>query len=181
MWGYLRLRWWLSETSKNTTPPRAPNGTKKGRCRTKKRPIQKKAIIELHPWKMVWQNCPVSWKFWFPGVISLTMDCCSTQSKITPCNAALENHFELPNLSLKVVLHPLLLALVLVELQNTCKKKLNRKMLERPNICYIFEKLRVPRCQIWHSHVSIPFNSAHSIQLGPAHSTRPHNAKKLFT
>ena len=66
MWGYLRLRWWLSETSKNTTPPRAPNGTKKGRCRTKKRPIQKKAIIELHPWKMVWQNCPVSWKFWFP-------------------------------------------------------------------------------------------------------------------
>ena len=54
---------------------------------------------------MVWQNCPVSWKFWFPGVISLTMDCCSTQSKITPCNAALENHFELPNWSLKVVLH----------------------------------------------------------------------------
>ena len=54
---------------------------------------------------MVWQNCPVSWKFWFPGVISLTMDCCSTQSKITPCNAALKNHFELPNLSLKVVLH----------------------------------------------------------------------------
>ena len=111
MWEYLRLRWWLSETSKNTTPPRAPNGTKKGRCRTKKRPIQKKAIIELHPWKMVWQNCPVSWKFWFPGVISLTMDCCSTQSKITPCNAALENHFELPNLSLKVVLHRLFLIL----------------------------------------------------------------------
>ena len=43
----------------------------------------------------------------------------------------------------------LLLALVLVELQNTCKKKLNREMLERPNICYIFEKLRVQRCQIW--------------------------------
>ena len=61
----------------------------------------------------------------------------------------------------------LLLALVLVELQKTCKKKLNRKMLE---------KLRVQGCQIWHSHVSIPFNSA------PAHSTRPHNAKKkLFT
>ena len=27
-------------------------------------------------------------------------------------------------------------------------------------ICYIFEKLRVQGCQIWHSHVSIPFNSA---------------------
>ena len=35
-----------------------------------------------------------------------------------------------------------------------------KKMLERPNICYIFEKLRVHGCQIWHSHVSIPFNSA---------------------
>ena len=68
----------------------------------------------------------------------------------------------------------LLLAQVLVELQNTCKKKLNRKMLERPNICYIFEKLRVQGCQIWHSHVSIPFNSA------PADSTRPHNAKKAL-
>ena len=31
----------------------------------------------------------------------------------------------------------LLLALVLVELQNMCKK-INSKMLERPNICYIF-------------------------------------------
>ena len=41
----------------------------------------------------------------------------------------------------------LLLALVLVKLQNTCKKKLNRKMLERPNVCYIFEKLRVHGCQ----------------------------------
>ena len=51
-------------------------------------------------------------------------------------------------------------------------KKLNRKMLERPKICYIFEKLSVQGCQIWHSHVSMPFNSA------PAHSTRPHNAKK---
>ena len=47
-------------------------------------------------------------------------------------------------------------------------------MPERPNICYIFEKLRVQGCQIWHSHVSIPFNSA------PAHSTRPHNAKKAL-
>ena len=48
-------------------------------------------------------------------------------------------------------------------------------MLEIPNICYIFGKLGVQGCQIWHSHVSIPFNSA------SAHSTRPHNAKKLFT
>ena len=78
---------------------------KKADAEPKKGRSKKKAIIELHPWKMVWQNCPVSWKFWFPGVISLTMDCCSTQSKITPCNAALENHFELPNWSLKVVLH----------------------------------------------------------------------------
>ena len=31
--------------------------------------------------------------------------------------------------------------LALVEFQNTCKKKLNRKMLEKPNICYIFEIL----------------------------------------
>ena len=67
----------------------------------------------------------------------------------------------------------LLLALVLVKLQNKCKKKLNRKMLDRPsNICYIFEKLRVQGCQIGHSHVSIPFN------LAPAHLTRPHNAKQ---
>ena len=42
----------------------------------------------------------------------------------------------------------LLLMMLLVEFQNTCKKKLNRKMLERPNICYIFEKLRVQGCQI---------------------------------
>ena len=68
----------------------------------------------------------------------------------------------------------LLLALVLVEFQNTCKKKLNRKMLERPNICYIFGKLGVQGCQIWHSHVSIPFN------LAATHSTRPHNAKKAL-
>ena len=49
--------------------------------------------------------------------------------------------------------------------------RLNRIMTERPNICYIFEKLSVQGCQIWHLHVSIPVNSA------PAHSTRPHNAK----
>ena len=37
----------------------------------------------------------------------------------------------------------LLLAMDLVELQNTFEKKLNRKILERPNKCYIFEKLEV--------------------------------------
>ena len=67
---------------------------------------------------------------------------------------------------------PLLLALVLVKLRNTCKKEMNRKKLERPNICYIFEKLVVQGWQIWHSQVSIPFNSS------PGHSTRPQNAKK---
>ena len=50
----------------------------------------------------------------------------------------------------------LLLALVLVELQNTCKKNEQKNAC---NICYIFEKLRVQECQIGHSHVSIPFNS----------------------
>ena len=44
--------------------------------------------------------------------------------------------------------HPLLLVMLLVDLQNTCKKKFNRKMLERPNMCYIFEKLGVQGCQI---------------------------------
>ena len=66
----------------------------------------------------------------------------------------------------------LLLALVLVKLRNTCKKEMNRKKLERPNICYVFEKLVVQGWQIWHSQVSIPFNSS------PGHSTRPQNAKK---
>ena len=42
----------------------------------------------------------------------------------------------------------LLLVMVLVELQNICKKKLIRKKLERPNMCYIFEKLMVQGCQI---------------------------------
>ena len=52
------------------------------------------------------------------------------------------------------------------------KYMLNRNMLERPNTSYIFEKMGVQGCKIWHSHVPMPFNSA------PAHSTRPHNAKK---
>ena len=69
---------------------------------------------------------------------------------------------------------PLLLALVLVELQVTLTKNWTEKLLERPSICYIFEKLKVQGCQIWHSHVSIPFNSA------AAHSAYPHNAKKAL-
>ena len=46
------------------------------------------------------------------------------------------------------IYNALQLEMDLVELQNTCKK-LNRKMLERPNmcICYIFEKLGVQGCQ----------------------------------
>ena len=47
-------------------------------------------------------------------------------------------------------------------------------MTERPNICYIFEKLSVQGCQIWHSHVPMSFNSAST------HSTHPHNAKKAL-
>ena len=68
----------------------------------------------------------------------------------------------------------LLLALDSARFEFKLKMRLNRRMPERPNICYIFEKLRVQGCQIWHSHVPIPFNSA------PAHSTRPHNAKKAL-
>ena len=34
--------------------------------------------------------------------------------------------------------------MLLVELQNTCKKKLNWKKLERPNICYIFQSWVFP-------------------------------------
>ena len=42
----------------------------------------------------------------------------------------------------------LLLAMLKVELQIHVKKKLNRKMLEIPNICYVFGKLGVQGCQI---------------------------------
>ena len=38
------------------------------------------------------------------------------------------------------------------------KYMLNRNMLERPNTSYIFEKMGVQGCKIWHSHVSIPLN-----------------------
>ena len=68
----------------------------------------------------------------------------------------------------------LLLALVLVELQVTLTKNWTEKLLERPSICYIFEKLKVQGCQIWHSHVSTLFTSA------AAHSAYPHNAKKAL-
>ena len=47
----------------------------------------------------------------------------------------------------------LLLVMLLVELQNTCKKGWTEK---RSNICYIFEKMRVQGCQIWHSHSTRP-------------------------
>ena len=42
-------------------------------------------------------------------------------------------------------------------------------MLERPNICYIFEKLGVQGCQIY---MTFP--------MCQSHSTRPHNAKKAL-
>ena len=42
----------------------------------------------------------------------------------------------------------LLLALDSARFEFTLKMRLNRKMLERPNMCYIFEKLSVQGCQI---------------------------------
>ena len=42
----------------------------------------------------------------------------------------------------------LLLALDSARFEFTLKMRLNRKMPERPNICYIFEKLGVQGCQI---------------------------------
>ena len=54
--------------------------------------------------------------------------------------------------------------MVLVRLQNTCKKKLNRKMFERPNICYIFEKLWVQGCQIY---MTFPMCQSHSTRPQP--------------
>ena len=51
---------------------------------------------------------------------------------------------------------PLLLALLLVELQNACKKSWTEKCL-RANICYIFEKLGVQG-----------FPCVNTIQLGPS-------------
>ena len=89
MWGYLRLRWGLSETSKNTTPPRAPNGTKKGRCRTKKRPIQKKGHYRTSPLKNGLTKLPcflkilASWGDFFDNGLMIypfsdhTMQCCT--------------------------------------------------------------------------------------------------------
>ena len=81
---------------------------------------------------------------------------------------------------LMIKLHVVMLSITLLlwaektREQNTCKSYLNRIMTKRPNICFIFEKLNVQGCQIWHSHVSMSFNSA------AAHSTRPHNAKKAL-
>ena len=61
-----------------------------------------------------------------------------------------------------------LLVMLLVELQNTCKKGWTEK---RSNICYIFENMRVQGCQIWHSHSTWP----QIIQLFPTMQ------KNLFT
>ena len=112
MWGYLRLRWWLSETSKNTTPPRAPNGTKKGRCRTKKRPIQKKGHYRTSPLKNGLTKLPcflkilVSWGDFFDNGLLLypvqdhTMQCCTRKpfwvAKLEPqsCSASAFPYFE---------------------------------------------------------------------------------------
>ena len=112
MWGYLRLRWWLSETSKNTTPPRAPNGTKKGRCRTKKRPIQKKGHYRTSPLKNGLTKLPcflkilVSWGDFFDNGLLLypvqdhTMQCCTrkpfwvAKPKPRSCSASAFPYFE---------------------------------------------------------------------------------------
>ena len=64
-----------------------------------------------------------------------------------------------------------------VEFQNTCKKSWTEKCLKYPTYAIFFKRslsLGVQGCQIWHSHVLIPFNSA------PAPPTRPHNAKKAL-
>ena len=54
------------------------------------------------------------------------------------------------------------------------KKHAEQKHAIKTQHMLYFWKAGVQGCQIWHSHVSIPFNSA------PAHLTRLHNAKKLF-
>ena len=46
------------------------------------------------------------------------------------------------------VFDTLLLTLDSARFEFTLKMRLNRKMLERPNICYIFEELSVQGCQI---------------------------------
>ena len=46
------------------------------------------------------------------------------------------------------VFDTLLLALDSARFEFTLKMRLNRNMLKRPNICYIFEKLSVQGCQI---------------------------------
>ena len=48
----------------------------------------------------------------------------------------------------KTLVKSLQLALDSARFEFTLKMRLNRKMTERPNICYIFEKLRVQGCQI---------------------------------
>ena len=60
------------------------------------------------------------------------------------------------------VFDTLLLALDSARFEFTLKMRLNRKMLERPNICYIFEKL------------SVQFKDVkYDISMCKYHSTRP--------
>ena len=75
----------------------------------------------------------------------------------------------------------LLLALDSARFEFKLKMRLNRRMPERPNICYIFEKLRVQGCQIWHSHVPIPLNSAPQCKKALTLSFQPKILKISFT
>ena len=77
-WSNLAKRWGLYE---RTLLLQEHLTVLKELMQNQKKSIQKKSRISSL--KMVWQNCPVSWKFWLPEVISLTMDYCSTQSQIS--------------------------------------------------------------------------------------------------
>ena len=75
---------------------------------------------------------------------------------------------------------PLMFELDSARFEFTLKMRLNRKMLKRPNIGYIFEKLNVQGCQIYLIIYDIP--------MCPYHSTRPQliqlvptMQEKLFT
>ena len=62
------------------------------------------------------------------------------------------------------------------------KYMLNRNMLERPNTSYIFEKMGVQGCQIWHSHVSFghsPFNSSPQCKISSLRYHFSQNSWKL--
>ena len=106
-WGYLKLRWGLSETSRNTTPPRAPNGTKKKQMQNQKKFIQKKAIVELHPWKLPYfLKILACWVDFFANGLLIysvsdhTMQCCTrkpfwvAKPKPQSCYASAFPYFE---------------------------------------------------------------------------------------